>query len=383
MKPNICNFLFIITVVLLLQAILLYVVLDLSVQKLSCRVFLSDTITLQLSSLSENVLEWGENIHSHLNDASTSTEKIAGDFYNYRSLHSLGQHNEDVAIYFPSSMDDPDNAGTKFAKQEPDKFAKADVQKLAKNVPDVELSLMELDFPTKLWTNPAIHLQMQTKLKSAVVAIAHKHPLIGPRFLLLQAQVKDPGDLYQGSRAVANMFAAMAQYLEEQKLQPTVACSQLILTLRDTEPLTIGDFVASVRDVERYIQLFELAEIKGSDAMFTADLVAAVKNKQNHLVVKAMTSPSEPKTIADLVKRLADLPMHSVPECEELRNQLLAGVNTSGSYPPSGTGPQEVCWKRNVEFLFPLRLLSRDSDLRGSAPALLKIEFLARPLKSR
>jgi hypothetical protein len=60
---------------------------------------------------------------------------------------------------------------------------------------------MELDFPTKLWQNPAIHLQMQTKLKSAVVAIAHKQPLIDPRFLLLQAQVKDPGDLYQGSRA--------------------------------------------------------------------------------------------------------------------------------------------------------------------------------------
>ena len=208
-------------------------------------------------------------------------------------------------------MDDPGHQGQKFAKQEPDKFTKAEVQKLAKHVPDVELSLMELDFPTKLWQNPAIHLQMQTKLKSAVVAIAHKHPLIGPRFLLLQAQVKDPGDLYQGSRAVANMYAAMAQYLEVHKLQLNMACSQIILTLRDTEPLTVGDFVTAVRDVERYIVLFELAEIKGSDESFTADLIAAVKYNQNHLVVKAMTSPNEPKTIAELVKRLADLPMQS------------------------------------------------------------------------
>ena len=68
------------TVVLLLQAFLLYVVLAFSVQKLNRRLFLPDTMTLHLSSLSDNVLEWGENIHSHLNEASTSTEKIAGEF---------------------------------------------------------------------------------------------------------------------------------------------------------------------------------------------------------------------------------------------------------------------------------------------------------------
>ncbi len=128
MKPNICNVVLFTTVVLLLQAFLLYVVLAFSVQKLNRRLFLPDTMTLHLSSLSDNVLEWGENIHSHLNEASTSTEKIAGEFFNYRSLYALGQYNEEVDIYYPSSMDDPGHQGQKFAKQEPDKFTKAEVQ---------------------------------------------------------------------------------------------------------------------------------------------------------------------------------------------------------------------------------------------------------------
>ncbi len=107
----------------------------------------------------------------------------------------------------------------------------------------------------------ATHLLMQTNLRVAVDKIAQHHLIIGYRYGTLQSHVTDPGDMYQGSRAVANMigniYMAMDEYLESQQSQLNADSLNIIMTLRQTEHLSVASFVEAVHSVQSYIKLLQ------------------------------------------------------------------------------------------------------------------------------
>lgn len=340
--PNIHDVIFVITVVLLLRHLLCGIVLDFTLPQFNHRVCIPDRMSLQLSPLSDNPRQWIEDAKTHLREASAQTKKAGTEYVNYRALYALGQYNEDESLYFPSSMTDP-ATNQNYAQQDPTKFTKVDAKKLAKHLPDTEITLLELHLQTPAWTNAGTHLQLQTELRGAIDGISLNHPLIGPRYARLQDQVQDPGDFYQGSRAVANMYQAMSDYLEHEQLHLQRECGDLILALRATEPMSVDAFVTAVREVQRYIWLFNLAEVQNADSLYTLQLVAAVKYSQNLHIVKAVTSPNEPTNIEALVQRLRQLPLNtatatgfsaSVFTAVSKAVQSVASLATSGTVPP-------------------------------------------------
>ncbi len=77
----------------------------------------------------------------------------------------------------------------------------------------------------------------------AVDEIAQHHSIIGYRYGTLQSEVMDPGDMHQGSRAVDKMFEAMDEHLEREQSQLNADCLNIIITLRQTEQLSVVSFV--------------------------------------------------------------------------------------------------------------------------------------------
>ncbi len=73
-----------------------------------------------------------------------------------------------------------------YAQQGPTKFTKVDVNKLAKHLPDTEITLLELHLQTPAWTYAGTHLQIPTELRGAIDGISLNYPLIGPRYARLQ-----------------------------------------------------------------------------------------------------------------------------------------------------------------------------------------------------
>ena len=159
-------------------------------------------------------------------------------------------------------MDDPDNPGQKYAKQDPKKFSPDVVNGIAPKFPAAELALFEEQIKTPAFQDGATHLLMQTNLRVAVDEIAQHHSIIGYRYGTLQSEVTDPGDMYQGSRAVANMIQAMDEHLEREQSQLNADCLNIIMALRQTEHLSVASFVEAVHSVQSYIKLLHINQIR-------------------------------------------------------------------------------------------------------------------------
>jgi hypothetical protein len=205
--------------------------------------------TFQLSPLPETLLEWPDTITKHLQQSSTQHHKVAKEHLNYRSLYGLGCFSEKT-LFLPESMDDPDNPGQKNAKQDPKKFSPDVVNGIAPKFPAAELALFEEQIKTPAFQDGATHLLMQTNLRVAIDEIAQHHSIIGYRYGTLQSEVTDPGDMYQGSRAVANMIQAMDEHLEREQSQLNADCLNIIMALRQTEQLSVASFVEAVHSVQ-------------------------------------------------------------------------------------------------------------------------------------
>ncbi len=142
---------------------------------------------------------------------------------NYRFLYGVGYFSEET-LFPPESMDDPDNTCQKNAKQEFHKFSPEVVKQIAPKFPAAELALFEGQIKTPAFKDGAPHLLMQTNLRVAVDEIAQHHSIVGYQYGTLQSEVTDSGDMYQGSRAVANKIQAMDESLESEKSQLNADC---------------------------------------------------------------------------------------------------------------------------------------------------------------
>jgi len=342
--------LFTMNVVLFLQSSLQFFTLDRNVYRSDhCVCIRSDTtgMAFPLSPLSDNKLQWIDDIKKHLQETSLG-RKIDDKVHSLRPLYVLGQYNEALEIYFPSSMDDPESENGKFPKQDPTKFTKDDAKKLAKNMPDVELALLEEQLTTKAWTDAHTHMQLQQILRAGIDQFMLTHPLLRHKYAQLQDGVSDPGDLYQGSRAV-EYVVAISDYLECDLDHLTSEIGDIFRSLRETEHLSVATFIEAVRNVQRYISLFALADMASPDTIYTARLVHAVEFNQNYFITQALTVPSKPKTIAEVIRRLHKLPpvpTGSSPSfyaaVRTTVNQVAASVTalaTGQSVPPSPAAP--------------------------------------------
>ena len=90
----------------------------------------------------------------------------------------------------------------------------------------------------------------------------------------------------------------MDEHLEHEQSQLNADCLNIIMTLRQTEQLSVASFVEAVHSVQRYIKFLQRTRQSDPDAMYTAQLVSAVKFNTNHFIVKAVAMPDEPKSMA-------------------------------------------------------------------------------------
>ncbi len=96
---------------------------------------------------------------------------------------------------------------------------------------------------------------MQTNLRVAFDEIAQHHSIIGFLYGTIQNKITDPGDMYQNSRAVANMIQAMDEHLKSEKSQRNADCLNIIMALRQTEHLSVASPVEAVHSAQSYIKL--------------------------------------------------------------------------------------------------------------------------------
>ncbi len=147
MMPNICNVIFLITVVLLLCHLLIGIVLDFTLQKFYHRVCAPDHMSLQHFPLSDNPRQWIKDAKMHIRETTARKTKAGTEYVNYRALYAIGRYNEDENFYFfPSSMTDP-ASNQQYAQQDLTKLTKVDAKKLTKHLPDTEITLFRTASP--------------------------------------------------------------------------------------------------------------------------------------------------------------------------------------------------------------------------------------------
>ncbi len=93
------------------------------------------------------------------------------------------------------------------------------------------------------------------------------------------------------------MIQAMDGHLEREQSQLNANCLNIIMPLHQTEQLSVASFVEAVHSVQSY-KLLQRTRQSDPNAKDTAELVSAVKFKTNHVFVKAVTTPDEPKSMA-------------------------------------------------------------------------------------
>ena len=146
---------------------------------------------------------------------------------------------------------------------------------------------------------------LQTQVRHAVETAMLKHPVYGHPFKSLQRKYTDPNDMYQGSRAVANMVTCFRNHIKKQIVELETECNQAIARLRTA---TTTEFHQAVEYVEQHVELLAFADLGAQEESRVSQIVGAVQHHQNHLISNVVRGKSPPTTFEQLRRRMATLP---------------------------------------------------------------------------
>ena len=73
--------------------------------------------------------------------------------------------------------------------------------------------------------------------------------------------MQDPLEFYQGARTVADLIESIEDYIIRARSTLSRECLDVISRLGNTEHLASHEFIDAVRTLQRYVDLFNMANI--------------------------------------------------------------------------------------------------------------------------
>jgi len=225
---------------------------------------------------------------------------------NFRSLVSLGMYSTNE-IFLPATHKDAQ--GNNCAAQDPTKMDAKALQSLNANFPADELDLILEDAKTDLFKKPATHLYFQVQLRRAVDDVMKDHGIYGHRYKTLQRKVPEPNDMYQGSRAIANMVTCFQEFIDKHSAALDTECNMKIARLSTATCKEFQDLVYSIED---HVSLFKFAGLGDQESSRVSQIVNAAHHHTGHhrsfRIAGAIDTTPKPKTFTDLHQRMLSLP---------------------------------------------------------------------------
>ena len=218
-----------------------------------------DHHVFEISPLPQHPREW----HDYLLkfralSARTFTEKYtpqgeSAQRSNYEGIFLMGFYSDKNELWMPGDQD--------LEKLKIETF-----QKLCTEIPADDKKFLEHEFSKYPFKNRDFHLQMQIQVHQAFTAAVSSHPKISRAFLTKQDQVKNPSDMYQGSRAIAHFIQVASKYLETNRHVYHGELQRAIKTVAKTEDLTAANYHDFLTLTGQYINLLAMSRMKDAEA---------------------------------------------------------------------------------------------------------------------
>ena len=152
------------------------------------------------------------------------------------------------------------------------------------------------------------HYHFQTRLKGAVDKLVLNHPDYLRHYQSQQLRITDDSDLYQGSRALADLISSIQERIDEKAAELDAQCSRTISALSTAQPEEVPGAIEAVHKYLRVL-VFPSKVIRANQEKYrVAQIIQALRHHPHHLVAKVVLTTPPPATFADLRKGLADLP---------------------------------------------------------------------------
>jgi hypothetical protein len=223
--------------------------------------------------------------------------------YSLRSLVVLGTESTQGHLFFPATMKDSD--GKNFPAQNPAAFTKEDLLKLNPQFPDAEIALLIEDFQTPMFKNGPLHFYLQSQLRRAVDLAVSSDTVFSHQYRQLARMVQDSGDMYQGSRAVANLITCLQEYIIKHQLALDAESNIVLAGLGSATPTS---FQQAVELLEQHSLTLTFAGLPNLEATRVNQIVLAVKHHTNHLIAAVVNVVPVPTTFEALRVRLLNMP---------------------------------------------------------------------------
>ena len=251
---------------------------------------------IEVEKFVRDLVRWGQDTYLSYNEKTK---------YSLRSLVVLGTESTDH-LFFPETMTDP-GTRQKYPPQNPALFNEQVLRKLNKDFPAAEIALLKSDFDTPMFSNAQVHYYLQSQLRKAVESAVMHDPMYGHKYQQLARVVTDPHDMYQGSRAVANLITALQDYVLRQQLALDTECNAIIQGLGS---VTTTGFHQAVELIEQFTETLRFAGLRDQEEPRVHQIVKAVQHHANHLIAAVVREP-RPTSFDTLRERMVDLPYDS------------------------------------------------------------------------
>jgi len=262
---------------------------------------MTDNTVSFLGSIPDNPHEIPKFLSNSLRAASDTFLKFGTAKFSLRPMFAIGLHSK-KELFPPSTF--KDDQGNHYPAQDASKFNKQVVLSLNNDFPVPELLLLDGAFKTEAFKKHETHYYLQTQLRSVVDKAMIDHSIHGHRYKILQRKFDDPADLYQGSRAVANMVTCFQEHVARHAVDLDNECNRAMASLATATPT---DFHAAVEFVEDHLALLGFAGFNEQASVRLAQIIRAVQHHSNYLISAVVRAPA-PTTFRELRHRMEDLP---------------------------------------------------------------------------
>ena len=266
-----------------------------------------DQHVFEISPLPQHPKDWNEFLlEFRAQSARTFTEKFTpqGEHTqrsNYEAIFLMGLYSDKFELWKPGD-------------QNLDKLKINTFQHLCTEIPADDKKFLESEFLKYPFKNRDFHLQMQIQVHQAITVAVSSHPKIARAFRTKQDQVKNPSDLYQGSRAIAHFIQVASEFLETNRHVYHVELQRAIKTVAKTEDLTAANYHDFLKLTGQYIDLLTLSGMKDAEAEVLKFLKRTIQHNKQPSIVRAVTAGDPTTLVALLENAVKELPPEEADE---------------------------------------------------------------------